>query len=178
MRRPPSAPLLSALLALSLVGLPAAAADMEVKDPSGRRVLLKADGTWKYLDEKVPAKPNEVAQLQLLRQTEDPNGCTFHFEFENTLPYEVQSLVPYFTVQRANGVAYSSQGLGFGPVRPGDKVQRSLRFAGIACGDVAKVQVVGGDRCEMGELNKFNGAPGDCLARLRVRPSSVKTFEK
>lgn len=177
MRRPASASFWS-LLALCLVLASTARADMEVRDPTGRRVLLKDDGTWKYVDDKAAGKPSEAAQLQLLRQTEDPSGCTYHFMLENTLPYEVRSLVPYFTISRTNGVAYATEGLGFGPIKPGDKSERSLRFGGIVCREITKVQVTGGDRCEMGDLNKFAETPGACLARVEVKASSVVKFEK
>lgn len=156
------------------------AADMEVKDPAGRPVLLKDDGTWRYLDGKgsKPAAVTESAQLQLLRQTDDSGGCSYEFEFDNTLPYEVRSLVPYFAVVRANGVVYATESLSFGPVKPGAKTQRTLRFSGITCGEVTKVQVQGGDRCEMGELSRFTESPGACLSRLRVQPSTLVKFEK
>jgi hypothetical protein len=173
--------------------MPAARADMELKDAGGRAVLLKDDGTWRYLDAKdgeagaaaaaataasAADKPRDMAALQLLRQVESASACRYEFELHNTLPYEIRSLVPYFAVSRASGVVYAVDSLNFGPVRPGDKTRRALRFAGIACAEIAKVQVEGGDRCEMGELNKFSDAKGECLARLRVLPSELVKFEK
>jgi hypothetical protein len=167
--------------------VPAIGADLEVIDPNGRRILLKDDGTWRALDDKAagpgsaasgPQAPPESAELQLLQQVESTSSCRFEFELNNTLPYEIRSLVPEFSVYRANGVAYATDSRNFGPVRPGDKVRRALRFSGITCADITRLQVHGGDRCEMGDLNKFSDAKGSCLAKLRVLPSPLLKFEK
>ena len=75
-------------------------------------------------------------------------------------------------------MAYNAQTASFGRIRPGDQSRRALRFGGIACAEIARLQVGGGDRCEMGDLNKFSEANGQCLARVRVLPSSLLPFEK
>lgn len=168
-----------------------ARADFELNDAQGRRILLKDDGTWRYLDADAkpatapaadaaskPAAPATPAELRLLRRTELSAGCSYTLVLNNALPYEISSLVPEFAVLRASGVVYTTQGLGFGPVKPGDSHQRDLRIVGIACQDIAKLQVQGGDRCNMGDLNKFSDAKGECLARLRVLPSELVSFEK
>lgn len=175
-------------LGFSLAALAPAHADVELRGPDGRRILLKDDGTWRYLDAvaaqagaavaSAPAGPKPTADLHLLRRVEIPGGCGFVLALINNLPYEVRSLVPEFTVQRASGVVYSAQVLGFGPVKPGDIFQRDLRVMGIACQDIGRLQVGGGDRCDMGELNKFSDAKGECLARVRVVPNEVITFDK
>jgi len=175
-------------LGLCLAALPAARADVEVRGPDGQRILLKDDGTWRALDAKepagspaaasAPAAPKQTADLHLLRRVEIPGGCGFALALINNLPYEVRSLVPEFTVLRTGGVAYTSQVLGFGPVKPGDIFQRDLRVLGIACQDITRLQVGGGDRCDMDDLNKFSDAKGECLARVRVVPSEVITFDK
>ncbi len=175
----------SVALVLAVVCLPATGADFELKDAQGRRILLKEDGTWRYAEAAAkssaasePAKQQPQADLLLERRIDAPGGCRFELALVNTLPYEIRSLVPEFTVHRASGVAYSAQTAGFLSVRPGDRSRRAVQFAGIGCADIAKLQVQGGDRCDMGELQKFSDAPGECLARVRVRPSELLTFEK
>jgi hypothetical protein len=177
----------TALSALVLAAscLPAASADFELIDGQGRRILLKDDGTWRYLGAQAagpaasePAKEKPQAELMLEQRLDVPGGCRFEFALTNTLPYEIRSLVPEFSVHRASGVAYSAQTASFGPVRPGDQIRRAVRFAGIGCADIARLQVQGGDRCEMGDLNKFSEAKGECLSRVRVRPSDLLPFEK
>ncbi|MDL2338052.1 MAG: hypothetical protein QFE16_09430 [Pseudomonadota bacterium] len=172
-------------LVLGAACLPAAWADFELSDGQSRRILLKDDGTWRYVEAlpssgaaSEPAKQQPQAELLLERRMDVAGGCRFELALVNTLTYEIRSLVPDFAVYRANGVAYSVQTAGFGPVRPGDKGRRAVQFGGIACADVAKLQVQGGDRCDMGDLQKFSDVTGECLARLRVRPSELLLFEK
>ncbi|MBE0550600.1 MAG: hypothetical protein IH627_23635 [Rubrivivax sp.] len=172
-------------LMLGALWLPAAWADFELKDGQGRTILLKDDGTWRYLEApaasgaaSAPAKEQPQAELLLERRMDAPGGCRFELTLVNTLTYEIRSLVPEFAVYRANDVAYSAQTASFGPVRPGDRSRRALQFIGIACTDIARLQVQGGDRCEMGDLNKFSDAKGQCLARVRVVPSELLRFEK
>ena len=174
-------------LVLGALCLPVASADFELKDGQGRRILLKDDGTWHYLDAldksgpgSEPSKSKEQPQAELLleRLMDVPGACRFELALVNKLNYEIRSLVPEFTVYRANEVAYSAQLAGFGPVRPGDRNRRAVQFAGIGCADIAKLQVQGGDRCEMGDLNRFSDASGQCLARVRVLPSELLLFEK
>lgn len=177
-------------LALLLVAasLQPARADFELSDSKGRRIVLKDNGTWKYVDAKegatdkdsaaTPAAPEVQADLQLLQRIDAPGGCQFTVMLTNNLPYEIDSLVPEFAAKRANGVVYASKSTGFGSVRPGNKAGRQLLFEGISCQDIAKLQVIGGDRCEMGELNKFTDVKGRCLALVRVVPSELLKFEK
>jgi hypothetical protein len=86
--------------------------------------------------------------------------------------------VPEFSIFRTSGVVYDSVFAGFGFVKPGDSQRREVRFNGIDCADIARVRVGGGDRCEMGDLDKFANAKGQCLSHVRVEPSSVMKFDK
>jgi len=169
------------LVAAMLLGtVHGAHADFELSDAKGKRILLKDNGTWAYVDDKgqSPVKDRPMAELELTRRVEAPGGCRFELTLNNKLPYEIGSLVPDFSAIRANDVVYSTRLLGFSSLRPGDKLSRSLQFEGIGCGDIAKLQVLGGDRCEMGELNKFSDAKNRCLALLKVLPSELLKFEK
>lgn len=182
------------LAAAAALALPLQAADFELKDAQGRRILLKEDGSWRYVDAaaatagapasapaSAPAAPPAQAELLLERRRDEPGGCRFELALNNSLGYEIRSLVPELTVYRSQAgkdVPYSAQLVGFGPVRPGDAHRRALQFAGIACAEVSRLQVGGGERCEMGDLNKFSDAPGQCLARLKVMPSELLRFDK
>ncbi|HSM21058.1 MAG TPA: DUF3157 family protein [Rubrivivax sp.] len=170
------------ILVLALLVPAAAWADFEVVDAQGRRILLKDDGTWSYLTPAAqdPAAPatRPTVELSLARPIDMPGGCRFDLTLANTLPYEIRSLVPTFTVFRASGVAYSSKTASFGPVRPGDSSRRALQFNGIACAEITRLQVSGGDRCEMDDLNKFSDVKGECLARVRLLPNEWLPFEK
>jgi hypothetical protein len=161
-------------------------ADVELTAPDGRRVLLKDDGTWRYDDMIVKEKANErsseggEAILLLERRVERGNNCRFVVQLVNNLTYEIRNFVPYFSAYRANGVLHDtiSSLSAFTILRPGDTQNREIEFTGIACQSIARLQVVGGDRCEMGDLNKFSEAKGQCLARVRVVSSDLLRFEK
>jgi hypothetical protein len=160
---------------------------MELAAPDGRKLLLKDDGTWRYLDAKDSqslANPDskepktEQARLELEGRSPFGPNCRVTLKLTNTLPYEIVQVVPYFSAYRANGVMHQSLGLGFQNVRPTDSKSRVVEFVGIACDDITRIQVVGGDRCEMGELSKFTPDKGVCLARIRVQPNPMLSFEK
>jgi len=172
--------------------LHAARADVEVTGPDGRRVLLKDDGTWRYLDakDKASAKDKEPAKerpklageavLRLERKTEvGTDSCRFGLQLTNNFPYVITSFVPTFSAHRANEVVYDSQTAGFFALKPGDSQSRDILFRGIACKDIARLQVVGGDRCVMGELDRFTLVEeGACLSRVRVVASELVHFDK
>ena len=170
-------------LALALAH--AAHADFEVTAPDGRRILLKDDGTWRYSDGKdtdlSKEKPKEAGEavLQLQRKTEvSSDSCRFELGLANHLPYEIRQFVPVFSAHRANGVVYDSVSSGFFSIKPGNSQTQEILFRGIACRDIARVKVVGGDRCQMGDLDRFSADQGKCLARVRVMESNLVRFDK
>jgi hypothetical protein len=177
-------------LALAIAALGSARADFELTDKKGRRLLLKDNGTWRVLENKdgtAPAsapqaleepKIEDMIELQLLRRFDAPGGCRFDLSLANHLPYEISNLVPDFIALRANGAVYGNALSSFAAVKPGESRNRSIQFAGMACADIAKVQVSGADRCEMGALNKFTESKGKCLSAIKVLPSSLLKFEK
>ena len=174
------------LLVAGSVFPPAATAEVEVTTPAGRRILLKDNRTWEYVDvgdkggkgEKADEKGE--ATLQMERRIDASSGCRFAVRLDNTLSYEVRSLVLYYTGYRANGVTIGtvSASVSFNSLRPGELQRREVEFPGVACKEIAHVKVVGGDRCEMDDLNKFSPDKGQCLARIRVAPSDLLRFDK
>ena len=63
-------------------------------------------------------------------------------------------------------------------MKPGDALSREFEFVGIACRDIARVQVVGGDRCDHGGSGQVQRSKGQCLARVRVVASDLVRFDK
>ena len=166
----------------------AAQAEFELTGPDGRRILLKDDGTWRYVDatDKVSADPQvkrgELV-LSLGRKQERTRSCRFTVHLANDLPYEVQNLLLYYSAYRANGVVYDtvSTGTAFNAVKPGDRQWREFEFIGLGCKEIVRVQVVGGDRCVMGDLDRFSlqaDHKGQCLAQVRVAESDLVRFDK
>lgn len=192
--------LVAAALGLTL----AAAADFEVTGPDGRRILLKEDGTWWYMDGRGRDEPKETAKepgkepgkeaakepakekpkivgeavLSLERKAEGGGGCIFGLLLVNGFPHPIQSLVPTFSAIRSTEVVYDSVLSGFQGLKPGDSQRRDILFRGISCQDIARLQVSGGDRCVMGDLDRFSFEEGQCLARVRVVPSNLVRFDK
>lgn len=172
----------------------AVAADFEVTGPDGRRILLKDDGTWQYIGgkgggkggtgetakEPVKEKPAVISEsvLALERMTDGGGGCVFGLRLLNSFPHPIQSFVPTFSAIRPNEVAYDSVTTGFVTLKPGDTQRREILFRGISCRDIARLQVSGGDRCVMGDLDRFALDPGACLQRIRVAPSELVRFDK
>lgn len=178
----------SILLVAGLALPQAAQADFELTGPDGRRILLKDDGTWRYVDAKDKAEDKEQAKdkvkeageavLRLEAKEERAGSCRFVLRLVNNLPYEIRSLVPQFSAYRANGVMYETVFSEFAFLKSGHNQRREIRFRGIGCRDIARVQVGGGDRCDMGELEKFAEVKGQCLARVRVVESDLVRFDK
>jgi hypothetical protein len=178
------------LVVVSMAVATAAQGDFELTGPDGRRILLKDDGTWHYGESAdQPKDPERTAPtlkqegealLVLESKAERGNGCRIAVRLENKFPYEIRSIVPYYSVYRANGVIYDSVSgaSGFNSLKPGDRQRREIDFAGIPCKDIVRIQVVGGDRCDMGELTKYSATQGQCLARVRVAPSELVRFDK
>ena len=184
----------------ALMGM--ARADVEVVTPDGRRVILKDDGTWRTVDNpgsaasaagpakaaaaaasaasaaSAPEVPLVPADLEIVERREIPGGCQFDLKLTNQLGYELTTFVFDFRALRRNGVVYNDQSLGFSRILPGDEQQRTLRVFGLGCAEIGKIEVAGGDRCTMGDLNRFTDGKGLCLARIRVKPHAQVTFEK
>jgi hypothetical protein len=171
------------LLVATLSPFSTARADFEVTGPDGRRILLKNDNTWSYVEGETPKEEEKIVVtgegvLTLERMTEHGQNCTIGFRLQNDTNYEIRSLVPRFAVHRTSGVMYDSRMLGFYSILPGNSVYRENLFRGIACKDIGRVQVSGGDRCVMGDLDRFSYSAGTCLERVRVVPSDLVRFDK
>lgn len=158
----------------------AAWADFELAGPDGQRYQLKDDGTWRRIDGKGEPKAQQQGEavLRLEEKIERGRDCRLVFSLTNNLPYEIQNIVPYFSVYRSNGILHETASVAFQSIRPIDKIRGVADFTKINCADIARVQVSGGDRCEMRELTKFSDANGQCLARVRVLPSELARFDK
>ena len=174
----------SVILAAGMALSCAVRADFELAGPDGRRIRLMDNGTWQYVEAKDRAegktKVEGEAVLSLERKIERGSNCRFAVRLVNNLPYEIRSFVPYYSAYRADGVIYDtvSSLASFASMKPGDTLSREFEFRGIACRDIARLQVVGGDRCDMGDLDKYSAAKGQCLARVRVVASDLVRFEK
>lgn len=171
------------LLIIALAPFSAARADVEVATPDGRKVLLKDDGTWSFVETEKPADQEKIVVtgegvLKLERMAELGGNCQIGIRLQNDTNYEIRSIVPRFVIYRKNGVAYEGRTLGFYSINPGNSLVRETLFRGISCADIGRIQVSGGERCTMGDLDRFAYTGGACLDRVRVVPSDLVTFDK
>jgi hypothetical protein len=173
-----------ALLLGVLAPVSEAWADFEVTGPDGRRILLKDDSTWSYVEGEKPKEEEEKIVVtgegvMTLERLEDlGQNCRIGFRLQNDTNYEIRSIVPRFVIYRKNGIAYEGRTLGFYSIHPGNGVYRDTLFRGINCADIGRIQVSGGDRCVMGDLDRFSYTGGACLERVRVVPSDRVKFDK
>jgi hypothetical protein len=179
MRRRTSCRWSAVLATAALAVCNTAAADFELADPQGRRILLKDDGTWQYV-ESAKDGTQDTAVLRLDGKSERGSGCRFAITLVNNLPYEIESFVPRFSAYRSTGVVYDTVSIpaSFNSLKPGNRQSREFEFHGIKCAEIARVQVVGGDRCSMGTLSRSSDAKGECLTRISVAPSDLVRFDK
>jgi hypothetical protein len=174
---------LAVLVLGAMTPLSGARADFEVTGPDGRRILLKDDGTWRFQDtgrEEAKDKPTVTGEgvLTLERRTEVGPNCRFGLRLTNNTNFEIENIVPSFSVYRTSGVLFETRSLGFFSIKPGNGLYREVTFAGITCNEIARLQVSGGDRCVIGDLNQFTHTGGACLERVRVVPSDLVRFDK
>jgi len=161
----------------------AAPADFQAQAPDGRTLLLRHDGTWRYAPDAPTAAP-EAAQgdsqalLRLMDKVEDGSSCRVVLQMTNQLPYEIHSLVLTFVAYRPSGMVQRQVSVNFNDLFPTVTQSRVALFEGITCGEIVRVQVTGGQRCTMGDLDKFTSGGGECLARVQALPSSVVPFGK
>src|SRR4029453_3536903 len=194
MKRPSFNGAAGILIVFGISLVPALAADIEVTGPDGRRILLKDDGTWRYVETKEKEASKEKAKdkseakdkskekvqavLRLERKTALGNSCRYGLRLDNNLPYEIRSLVPSFSASRQNGGVCEKVLSAFQAIKPGDSQVREIDFRGIPCDEIARVHVQDGDRCVMGGLDRFSYETGVCLERVRVVASDLVRFDK
>lgn len=154
-----------------------ARADFEVTGPDGRRILLKDDRTWSYVEGKEGEKPEGHVLIQIEHKIELARACRFRLRMVNNLPYEVTSLIPQFSAYKANDVLYETVFIVFSRLRPTDRQVREVQFQ-APCSEIVRLHVSSADGCDMGDLSRFSAAKGKCLERLRVEDSDVVRFTK
>src|SRR4051794_2199932 len=107
-RRPRSMLAATAILALGMALSTPVRADFELTTPDGRRIQLIDNGTWRYVEEtdkdqaEGKAKQEGEAVLTLVSRNDHGTNCRFGLQLVNDLPYEIRSLVPYYSAYRAN----------------------------------------------------------------------------
>ena len=159
------------ILTLSMLSGWALAAVEAVTD-DGKRVRLLDDHTWEYID-SLAEEIEPVITIEVMSKTERHGNCIYGLKLQNNADYRIISLVPQFAAYLAGDVRFDNQFVSFQDIKPTLSQYQELEFRKVSCQDIARVQVHGGDRCNMDELTKYSPEKGECLRRVRIVPSPL-----
>ena len=159
-----------ALSVFLLAGI--AQADIGAITADGKHVLLKDDNTWSYVEEETDQETEYVA-LTVVKKQPLANGCKLGFRLDNHMTVDIRTLVPQFSAYIGENVLFQTVSKEFLRIRPTLTQYQEVLFTKIQCRDIQYVKVHGGDRCNMGELNRFSPVRGECLKKIRIIPSDV-----
>jgi hypothetical protein len=168
---------LPVIVFLALIFCLEASADMEAVTKDGRRVILKDDKTWEYLQSS-EADPSKSAVLSV-RNVKDLGGaCSIGLRLRNNLGYRIKSLVPTFSVYKTGGSRFESLSKSFSSIKPTRDRYGEIQFHEIGCSEIDHILVHGADQCNMGPLDKYNNEEGECLSKIFIEPSDLITIRK
>ena len=171
------ATLLGAALVAVLPGGGAAAAEpLVLRAPDGREVRLFDDFTWEYVESE--GTTEGALLLRLERKVDAPQGCRFALRLSNGAPYRVVSLVPQISAFDARDVRIDTVYVSFAGIKPTLEQYQEIQFRGLACADIARLELHGGARCNMGDLDRFTAGRGQCLAQGSLGPDPVFPIAK
>jgi len=167
---------LLALLAGALLSA-GAHAQIDAVTADGKRVRLFDDQTWAYVDEPADAAaPGLRLEIESMRAERD--HCVFGLRLHNNAAYTVVSLVPQFAAILDGGVVFDTVFVGFQSIKPTQSQYQRLIIERMACERIVQIQVLGGDRCNMDDLDRYSPADGACLRRVELVPSTLVRFVK
>jgi len=143
----------------------------------GRRVLLKPDQTWEYIQLPSESAEDSVV-LSVTEVTEMETACRLQIKMLNNLGYRISSLVPRLSIRNADGIVFTTRSLSYSAIRPTEAKYTNVQFTGIGCRDISQVWVSDASRCKMGEIDQFNEEEGECLSHIFVEPSDKINISK
>lgn len=152
-------------------------ADMEAVTKDGRRVILKNNMTWKYIQSN-EGDASKSAVLSVINVEDLGSACKIGLRLQNNLGYKIKSLVPTFSVYKAGGLRYESESKDFSSIKPTRDLYRKFQFNGIGCSEIDYILVHDADQCDMGQLDKYNNKEGECLSKIFVEPSDLINIRK
>jgi hypothetical protein len=143
----------------------------------GRRVLLKSDQTWEYIQVESDS-PENSAVLSVTEVVEMGDACLFQIRMQNNLGYRISALVPRLAVYNEEGIVFDNRSLSFTAIKPTSAKYTKVQFTGIGCHEMSQVVVFDASRCKMGEIDPFNEEEGQCLSHIYVEPSDLINISK
>ncbi|MFT5174695.1 MAG: hypothetical protein ACI8W7_002884 [Gammaproteobacteria bacterium] len=155
-----------------------AAAEMEAVTKDGKRVRLLDDQTWAFIDNDDVSTIAAKISIEVTSKTDRQGKCIFGLRLHNNAGFNIASLVPQFTAHVKNDVKYENLFVGFQRIKPTQNQYKELAFSRIACAEITRITVHGGDRCAMAELTKYSPEKGECLKHVEIRPSQLVKIAK
>ena len=150
----------------------------EATTKSGEQVLLHDDFTWEYVDDSEDQEVEARINLSVVSAETRHGNCVVGLQLKNNAPYRIVSLVPQFAAYVQDDVHFDNVFVSFQNVNPTLDQYQELVIRRTACGEVTRIRVHGGDRCNMEVLNKYSPGKGECLKRVRVEPSDLVNIAK
>lgn len=170
------------LLTTLLLATPVAlASEVIVSLPDGRKVKLMSDKTWDFVqptEGETTAADLEKLLLSVERLFAGRKSCKLGLRLNNKSGYFVKSLVPNFSAMLEGDTLYETTSVEFTRIKPQRTEYKEIRFAGVACDEIAWIKVHGGERCTMDDLDKFSATKGECIARVKVMASDKLDWRK
>ncbi|MCB1922291.1 MAG: hypothetical protein KDJ27_00875 [Gammaproteobacteria bacterium] len=167
------APLVSALLVAMSTS---AFAELTAVTADGRKVSLRDDGTWVFVNAATDEQPH--ATLTLENKSELAGGCRLGLRLNNALPAQIRTLVLRFTAYKEESVPFETVSRGFSYVRPTTSQYQEISFRGIGCEQIISVAVAAARNCHVGELTKYSASESRCLELIEVHGSELLPIAK
>jgi len=162
----------------SLLLASASIADIEATTSDGKKVRLNKNGTWQYILEGEKEATPAMAKLILEKRQELPNGCRLGLRMHNDTNDQVRSLVLRFTALKPGNISFETVSRGYSYIKPTASQYQEIRFRGLSCDEIDKVQVHAAHNCHVGELTKYSASEERCLELVDVKESSKLTIYK
>ena len=155
-----------------------AIADLSAVTADGRKVVLRDNGTWSFVQPVNRDDAPSVATLTLKSRVNLASGCRLGLTLHNDLSEQIRSLVLRFTAYKGNQLAFETVSRGYSNVKPTTSQYQEVKVRGIACDEIRSVSVSAARNCHVGDLSKYSATAKRCLGLIEVAPSSLLPITK
>jgi len=153
-------------------------ADIQATAEDGRKVILKDNGIWMYAPVEGTAPPPKTAKLTLEKFADIPYGCELGLRLQNDLNSPIRTLVLRFTAYKPGNIPFETVSRGYSRIKPTANQYQEIKFRGLSCSDIDKVQVEAAHNCHAGDLTKYSASAERCLELVQVMESWHVTIYK
>lgn len=151
--------------------------ETEAITSDGRRVWLKDDHTWDFIADSEGSTRGRLV-MTVEKKYDITSGCRIGLRLQNNTDYRVTSIVPQFSDYTRDHIRLETIFVPFEGITATFDRYQEMFFRGMKCRDIAYLKIHGGDRCTMGDLDKFSGEKGECLSRVLLIDSEIISIVK